>query len=424
MTLKMSWIILKGANVRFPPRVPIGALLVAFLAFCGVSRCPAQSAPAPQDLAGNEQKGESASLQKVLDLIDAYKHGDLNADEFVPRLPPELDFIADGATLTLFREKGATEPMIEEIKKRAKKETPKGAIAVKCDPGECKIYINGKFSGPTSGGHFKQGELKAGQAYTIDLQRDGYITGQKTVTAAVEPVAEVEVALDPTPDTTLLMGKKLFALMMRALGDNLKTLASLTASGSASTYQNGKPTAWEFNLSTAPPRLIEMRVSSSLGSLSFGCKDLSCSERKKGVAFLKSGTKLPPAVVGDLETSLKLISTFNLVSILETVNISGMRITARTADSQPKGDQRFEAEGTDAIYVFTIGSDYLPRSVEYRPRAGLGAAKTTYGSYQKLGESSYPKHTIIVLAQAADSGIEFQLDQLELGSKLRPADFR
>jgi len=362
------------------------------------------------------------SLDRVQELLKFFTDHAASEKEVIDNLSQGLDFKADPETLAILREHGATEAILEAVQKYAKKDEPKGAIALRCVPAECKLSINGKPAGATLQGHFVRRDLKPGETYTVDIERDGYLSAQEILPASVEPVKEVVVHLDPTEETKILNGKRLHAMMIRALGDNLKTLQSITGTGSATTYKNGKPVVWDFEVTTAPPHLIEMRITSSMGGIIYACSGHRCEERRKGVLFIKVGTKLPAAAATDLESSLSQLANLNLVSILEAINSPDVRISARSAD--PKTEERLNAEGRDFTYVVTLGPDSLPTAAEYKPRGGLGGATITFGAYTKLADCTYPKHTTIALQGAPESGFEVRLDKIELGSKLRASDFR
>ena len=398
--------------------------LIAILLLCENPVSLAQSNSSPRASTANQTKGGPYSLDDVLGFLNAFKDKDASQDEVIQKISRGLIFEADPGTIATLQEHGATDEIIRAVEQYAKKEDPKGAIALSCYPPECKIAINGHGEGTTSEGHFKKGGLKVGQSYVVDCSRDGYFTEQPDILAAVDPV-EKSISLKPTDQTQRQLGNKLYELVMPALGNNLTTLKSLTAKGSAKSYKNGKLVKWDFEVSTAPPHFTEMRVSNSMGSLDYMCNEHRCQQRKKG-GFLgigKGGSKLPSETVTELEVQLTQFWDYNLATILETFGSGKVKLKALTADKSAKSEQRLEAESRDTVYELVLGPDLVPISAEYKPRAGLGAATITYGSYDKLGKGLYPKHTIIALKGSTESGIDVQLDQVDLGSDLRPSDF-
>lgn len=406
-----------GSNGR-AIAVPAAVLLVSVLV------CRAQSSPSPQEsrLAVATQK--TRSLSEVEAFLRDYKDGIVNEAEVLKwlSLRQGLDFKADPETLDKLRNEGATDVIIEEIKKRAKKEEVPTTLSLSCAPAECRIKINGQPAGVTSDGVLVKIGLPPGEV-TVDFEKEGYITGQKIVKVSAEPSPPTSVTLEPTPATMAVHGKKLYAMMVAALGGTaaLKNLRSLTGSGSITSYKDGKPSGWDFDVAMYPPHLIEMKVTNSEGALHFGCNGEKCGEMKKGFLILKGGTKLPAAVVSELEPNLRIFTHYDLISIWEALNSPSVRLTAHTADVHGKPELHLHAAGDDHVYELTIGPDALPTSVEDNPRSGLGAVKVTYGDYVKVSDYQYPKHTTI--RGSGESGIEVRLDRVDLGSKLRPSDF-
>ena len=401
-------------------------VLVGALLFCRAPVCRAQSHPSPegsqQAIAGQKTKSGPLSLSAVLEFLDDFKHDIASEQEVIEKLARGLDFKADAKTLAALREKGATDAIIEEIKNRAKREEIATTLSLRCAPAECQIKINGQPAGVTSDGQLVKTGLPPGEV-TVDFEKEGYITDQKTVKASSEPGRPTSVTLEPTPATMAVNGKKLYEMMVRALGGAaiVKNLRSITGSGSLTSYKDGKQSDWDFDVAMGPPHLIEMQVKGSAAGLLYGCNGEKCGEKKKGFLIFE-GKRLPEAVASDLEPNLRLFSHYDLVSVLETLS-SKVRLTARPADIHGKIEQHLNADAPDFAYVLTIGTDSLPTLVEYKPRSGLGAATVTYGEYVKVGDYNYPKHTSVTLPGAAQSGIAVRLEHVDLGSKLRLSDF-
>jgi hypothetical protein len=404
--------------------VPLLALL-----FCWAPVCRAQPHPSPegssqQAVASQKAKNGPLSLSDVLDFLDAIQHNIASEQEVMEKLASRgLDFKADPAALAMLRGKGASDAMIEEIKKRAKREETTVTLSLSCSPPECRIKINGQPAGATSDGSLVKSGLAPGE-YTIDFEKEGYITDQKTVKVRAEPGPPTSVTLEPTDATMAVNGKSLYEMMVRALGGAaiLKNLRSINGSGSVTLYKDGKQSDWDFDVAMGPPHLIEMQVKGSAAGLLYGCNGEKCGEKKKGFLIFR-GKKLPEAVASELEPNLRLFSRYDLVSVLETLNSKGVRLTARTAENHGKKEQHLNAVAPDFEYVLTIGTDSLPTLVEYKPRSGLGAATVTYGEYVKVGDYNYPKHTSVKLPGSAQLGIEVRLGSVELGSNLRVSDF-
>ena len=405
----------------------LALVLLAARLFCGVPVCRAQSQGSQdgsqQALSSQKAKSEPLSLARVLGLLKLYKKQSIKEQEVIDSLSQGLDFKADRETLDKLSNEGATPAIVEEIKKRAKQDEPTATLSLHCAPAECQIKIDGQPAGPTMNGDFVRSGF-ALREYTIDFEKEGYITDQKTVKVGAEPGPPTSVTLDPTDATMAVNGKKLYGMMVRALGGAavVKNLRSITGSGSLTSYKDGKQSDWDFDVAMGPPHLIEMQVKGSAAGLLYGCNGEKCEEKKKGFLIFK-GKKLPEAVASDLEPNLRLFSRYDLISVLETLNSKGVRLTARTADTHGKTEQHLNADAPDFAYVLTIGTDSLPTSVEYKPRSGLGAATVTYGEYVKVGDYNYPKHTSVKLPGSAQLGIEVRLGSVELGSNLRVSDF-
>lgn len=407
-----------------------GALvLLAALFFCGAPICRGQSTPSPEgsQQAGASQKAKSGplSLQDVLRFLDSFKRDIASEQEVIEKLARGVDFKADPETLAALREKGATVGIIAEIEKRAKREDPTSTLSLSCAPAECQIRINGQSAVATSDGQLVKSGLKLGDV-TIDFEKDGYITEQRVVkVSGAEPGPPISVNLEPTDATKAANGKKLYGMMIAALGvtGNLKDLRSITAGGSMTSYKDGKPADWDFALAMGPPNLVQMKVTGSAGGIFFLCNGERCEEKKKGFLFLKGGKQLPRAVADQLEPNLRLFSRYHLVSFLQTLDSNAVRLTGRSVDTDSKTERHVHAEAPDSSYDLTVGPDLLPNLIEYNPRNGLGAVKVTYGEYVKVGGYYYPKHTSIGLPGSADSGIQVRLERVDLGSNLRASDF-
>jgi len=405
-------------------------LMVALL-FCRASVCRAQSHPStegsPQAAAGQKAKSGPLSRADVLSFLDDIKHGIASEEEVKEKLSRGLDFRADTDTLDTLRKNGASEALIAEIKLRAKHEDPTATLSLNCAPAECRIKIDGQFAARTSDGHLDRvvkSRLPSGEV-AIDFEKDGYVADQKIVKVGAEPGPPISlsVVLEPNLATRTLNGRKLYDVMVAALGGTaaLNNLRSLTGNGSVTFYREGEPGVWDFDVSMAPAHLILMNVTGPAGGLVFGCNGEKCEEKKKGFLFIKRGKRLPEGVANDLEPNLRLVSRYDLLSVLETLNSKGISLMARTAYMPGKAQQRLRADGDDHVYEVNIGTDAWPISVEDTPKSGLGAVKVTYGNYVKVGDCNYPKQTTI--RGAAQSGIEVRLNRIELGSKLRLSDF-
>jgi hypothetical protein len=258
-------------------------LLAGFLLLLSSSVCRAQSHDSPhQTVASQSTKSEPLSLARLQGLLKYFKNQVVSEQEVIDNISAGLDFKADRETLDKLRENGATDGIIEEVKKHAKREEITTTLTVKCVPAECRIKINGRPAGVTSEGRLDQSGLKPAE-YTIDFEKEGYLSEQKFLKVSAEPGQSISATLVPTPATRLANGKKLYDAMVRALGGPaaLKSLTSVTASGSNTSYKDGKQSDWEFDVEMAPPQLMEMKVTGSAGGFLFGCKGERCSSLSK-----------------------------------------------------------------------------------------------------------------------------------------------
>jgi len=357
-------------------------------------------------------------------LVKAYKDLLFNEDEVKKKLSRSLDFQADEETLERLRQAGATDAIIEVVKKFAIPEKPKpvATLSVLCAPAECTIEINGQDAGSTTDGRLVKPGLGPGEL-TVNFKKTGYLTVQKVVHLDVAAGAPVSVTLEPTSDTLAENGKKLHDEMLAALGApaDLKKLRSLTAGGSITSYAGGKPSEWDFDVAMGPPRLIEMKVTGSSGELVYRCSGEKCEPKKKG--FPLGRKQLLPGVAKELEDNLRGLSHYDFVSVLEALNSPHVRFTARTAEANSRTDQHLRADGDDFACDLTMSPDGLPTLVEYASKAGLGSGITiSYGDYVKVGDYRYPKHTTIRTPDAT-RGLEVRLDHIDLGSNLHTNDF-
>jgi hypothetical protein len=390
----------------------------------GAQSPPAHKAPGPEAPDAQRTKVPTLSLADVEELVKAYKDLLFNEDEVRQKLSRSLGFEADKETLERLRQDGATDAIIEVVKKFAIPEKPKptSTLSVLCAPAECSVEINDQAAGSTTDGRLVKPGLEPGEI-TVNFKKHGYLTVQKVVRLDVASGVPVSVTLEPTRDTLAENGKKLHDEMLAALGasTDLKKLRSVTAGGSVTSYAKGKPSEWDFDVAMGPPRLLEMKVTGSSGELIYRCSGEKCEPKKKG--FPLGRKQLLPAVAEELENNLRGLSHFDFVSVLEGLNSPHVRFTARTAEANSRADQHLRADGDDFACDLTIGPDGLPTLVEYASKAGLGSGVTiSYGDYVKVGDYRYPKHTTIRIPDAA-SGLEVRLDHIDLGSNLHASDF-
>ena len=343
-------------------------------------------------------------------------------------------FFADQTTLDQFRREGATEPILKLILQIAPVRPKTGTLAVRCAPAECEIKLNDQSDVSTVDGRFVKADLPVGEVI-VNFKKEGYFTAQKIVQVAVEPGPEVSVTLEPNYVTKAQNGKRLFALMLGALGADSepKNFPPLTCSGSMTSYTGGKQSTWNFYLRIGSPSLIEMTATSSAGSLIYQCNGERCSEKKKGRVPLVSSKGIQPAAAEALEVNLRAFAQYHLGPILQRLLSRSMRPSALTAEAKPEAEQHFRAEFDDSVFNVTLGPDLLPKLLEYESKGGLGSGlKIIFGDYVSIagaektkdgGVPSYPKHTTIRLPDAEQHGLEVRLDNVERWSTFRTSDF-
>jgi len=353
------------------------------------------------------------SLSEVRELVGALKDGVLSQKEVLDKLERGVDFEASAQNLETLRNTGATPPVIDQIRKIAPQaRQPVGTLTLRCEPAECTIKLNGQPIGDTQDGQLVKTNVPFGEI-AVDFEREGYVTQQKIVQVNAEVIPLIGVALKPTAFTGGENGRKLLALMLRALGAQagLKALSNLTGAGAITSYAEGKQSDWDFDLATGPPALIEMKITGTAGVLAFECNGERCAEKKKG---RPRGKLLVGPLADELQTNLRAFSRYNLAAVLQTIGSPSVRFTSLTARSNPKKDQRLRAEAQDSIYEIVIGNDLLPSLVEYESKGGLGSGlKVSYADYIQVGDFRYPRRTTIRLPDVTQHGIEVRLDQVK-----------
>src|SRR6202034_3550478 len=115
-------------------------------------------------------------------LLKAYKDLLFNEDEVRQKLSRSLGFEADKETLERLRQDGATDAIIEVVKKFAIPEKPKptATLSVLCAPAECNLEINDQAAGSTTDGRLVKPGLEPGEI-TVNFKKHGYLTVQKVV---------------------------------------------------------------------------------------------------------------------------------------------------------------------------------------------------------------------------------------------------
>jgi hypothetical protein len=356
------------------------------------------------------------SLSEVRELVGALKGRILSQQEVLEKLARGVDFEASAENLETLRNAGATPAIIDQIKRIAPQpRQPVATVTLRCEPAECAVKLNGQPIGDTRDGQLVKANVPFGEI-TVDFEREDYLTQQKIVQVNAEVIPLIGVALKPTAFTKGENGKKLVALMLRALGAQagLKAFSNLTGAGAITSYSEGKQSDWDFDVATGPPALIEMKVTGTAGVLAFECNGERCAEKKKG---RPRGKPLAGPLADELQTNLRAFSRYNLAAVLETIGSPSVRFTSLTADPEGKKDQRLRAEAQDSVYEIAIGSDFLPSLVEYESKGGLGSGlKVSYADYIKVRDFQYPRRTTIRLPDVTQHGIEVRLDQVKPGS--------
>jgi hypothetical protein len=396
----------------------VALVLSAALVWWATPPAWSQTPPSAALPRSDSQKAKTGplSLSEVRELAVALRDGILNQKEVLQKLERGVDFEATAENLETLSNAGATPPVIDQIKRIAPQARPPvSTLTFRCEPAECAIKLNGQPIGDTQDGQLIKTNVPFGEV-TVDFEREGYVAQQKVVQVNAEVTPLIGVALKPTAITKSENGKKLLALMLRALGvqAGLKALGNLTGAGAITSYAEGKQSDWDFDLATGPPALIEMKVTSTAGVLAFECNGERCAEKKKG---RPRGKPLVGPLADELQTNLRAFSRYNLAAVLEAIGSPSVRFTSLTAHSGGKKDQRLRAEAQDSIYEIVIGSDLLPSLVEYESKGGFGSGlKVSYADYIKVSDFRYPRRTTIRLPDVTQHGIEVRLDQVKPGS--------
>jgi hypothetical protein len=399
----------------------------------------AQTARNPAAVENNrDARIGSLSLTEAEEVVSAIKSG--GVEEFESQVIEIIkgrgvSFFADDSTLSALRGKGATDAIIELIRRIAPaRPKPNGTLKVRCAPAVCNIKINDRTYPTDRDGLYAAPDLPPGQV-TVAFEKEGYDTVTRTVPVTVEPGPEVSVELQLSSDTKAKRGKELLVLMLGALGmdSGAKDFPPLTGSGSIASYVAGKQSDWNFNLAIgSPSSLIQMIADSPAGNLIYQCSGQRCGEVKKGHFPLRGTKAVQPVVAEGLETNLRAFNQYHLVPFLQALRSSSARLSALTAEAKTEADQHLQAEFSDSVYNVTLGPDLLPTGVEYESKGGLGSGrKILFGDYETItggdklkdgGVFRYPKRTTIRLSDAEQHGVEVKLDKVEW-STFRASDF-
>jgi hypothetical protein len=388
----------------------------------------------PDAETGQETEDKRLTVAGLEEMLGFLKDRAANEDSILKDIHRlGVRFFADQTTMDELRAKGATEPILKLITQIAPVRPKTGSLAVRCAPAECEIKLNDRPDISTVNGRFVKADLPVGEVI-VNFKKEGYFTEQRIVQVAVEPGPEVSVTLEPNNVTKAQNGKRLFALMLGALGldSEGKNFPPLTCSGSITSYTGGKQSTWNFYLRIGSPSLIEMTATSSAGSLIYQCNGERCSEKKKGHFPLVSSKGIQPAAAEALEVNLRAFAQYHLGPILQRLLSRSMRPSAPTAEDKPEADQHLRAEFDDSVFNVTLGPDLLPTLLEYESKGDLGSGlKILFGDYVNIaggekpkngGVLNYPKRTTIRLPDAEQNGPEVWLDYVELWSTFRAGD--
>jgi hypothetical protein len=278
-----------------------------------------------------------------------------------------------------------------------KKEEPKGALTVQCEPAECEVAVLG---GPpplrTKNGTAGISGLELGEAF-VDFRKPGFIGQQQAVTIKSGPGNSLLVTLEPDNNTQVEFGARLFKAMVEAAGGEAsrKELAVFSATGSATVFDTaGAGTEWNLTVTfNAGQATLEAR--NSAGGLKLECRGETCQAQSGGKLFAK---RLSREQAQSLETNLRQFRTYQFAAVLGRIISAGMQAKANTANIPGTGEQRLRLEGKGEAYDISLDTQLLPTFIKFESQTGLGSGLTLgYADYTMLGASRYPRTTEIKL---------------------------
>jgi hypothetical protein len=394
------------------------AVLLCFI-WIGTSSSPAQPrpkrpAPAPQ----NPRQAPEAflnpaagpvTLAKLLDLLRLVREDTETEGRILRAIEARgVDFPMTPTNAQTIAAAGGSAKLMEILGRKAplppappppqpvqKKEEPRGALTVRCEPAECEISVRG---GPpplrTKNGTARISGLKLGEAL-VEIAKPGY-SGQ-THPVAIKSGADnsLLVTLEPSGNTQAEFGARLFKAMIEAAGGEAihKDLEVFSATGSATLFDTaGSGTEWNLT-ATFRPGQVTLEAKNSAGGLKLECRGETCQAQAGGKLF---GKRLSREQAQLLETNLRQFRTYHFAAFLDRIVSAGMQAKAKTANIPGSGEQHLRLEGKSEAYNISLDAQLLPTFITFESKTGLGSGLTLgFADYGLVGSSHYPRTTEI-----------------------------
>ncbi len=335
-----------------------------------------------------------------------------------------LDFILTPGDLEKLREAGASDSLLQLVRRHARTAPPEppeppkpvfGSLGLTCEPAECEILINGAAKGVTSGGKLDLTGLSPG-AVTIDFRKDGFVAVQ--VAAAVEPgrMSPAFARLEPDRATREARGAELYRRILDSIGGDtaLREIRSLSAAGSAEVFApGGKRSSWSIQSRLQLPDKAFFRVKG--GSITY--------EFAYDGARYSSNGKLKGEEAQRFETYFRLYREYQIPLLLE--RIAQYKLVASRVLPLPGEDYFLVADGGTEKITLALDRDSRPQFVKIETSTGLGSGdQVTYSTYARRGAATVPLVMQIRLANLDQQGLEVRLDEVSVSQTFTGRDFQ
>jgi hypothetical protein len=338
-----------------------------------------------------------------------------------------IGFAPTASELEQLRKAGASPDILQLIRQKAQasqrlpsSQVPAtGTLALQCAPAECDILLNGIAAGRTQNGSF---EMKHGPGQVvIDFTKSGYEGQQLVISLRAGARAATSVALSPTHQMEVQIGRSVFAKMLDRFGGSggLTSAVTIAAAGNARLWQaGGQRTDWEA--------LARLKISSNMALIELSGAGLrwwtsvrGSDSKSDGSGKLKGGP-----VAFEMEKLVRLFRDFQPAALIGRIQAQAMELSSKSAAPDHSGQILLRSASATEAYVFSLDRDATPKRVVYESTSGLGSGlEVTYADYGPLGETIYPRTIAFRFPDQAQHGIELRFDEVRAVAKLSDREF-
>lgn len=288
-----------------------------------------------------------------------------------------------------------------------------GGLAIKCQPAECDVSLNGIPRGSSDGGVMELAGLTPGR-WVVDVTKDGYIGRQSLVNIEADKTASIAAVLDPTHPTQEALGAELLQKVVDALGGEtgLGELAFVQAAGSTTIAREGASVRWTVLMRNRPDRaLFQARAGSVLHEVVFQGNEFMASKNLKGQDAM------------ELPTDFGYIRDNQLPALITRLQNSRYKLTA--PHTPPVAAEEFDllAESNTEKIAIKLDSALRPEKVRITSDSGAGSVTIIYDDYTQSGHTSFPK-TMQIKPDGRARGIDVRFDNVELDSNLKDTEYK